>query len=127
MPRKSAAKVDKKAIIAAFVEIAKERGIDRDLIQGKLEDMFRLLVRKKYGEEAEPDIVLNMDRGDIEIYLPRTVVHYVLNPAKEISLGEVKRRTDEPYDVGDEYIEEISLDNISQNSVASSSCTQSKS
>ncbi|GBD04911.1 Transcription termination/antitermination protein NusA [bacterium HR20] len=114
MPRKSTQKIDKKAIIAAFVEIAKERGIDRDLIQGKLEDMFRLLVRKKYGEDAEPDIVLNMDRGDIEIYLPRTVVNYVLNPAKEISLSEVRRRTDEPYEVGDEYIEEISLENISQ-------------
>ncbi|MCX8051636.1 MAG: transcription termination factor NusA [Chlorobi bacterium] len=113
MPRKKTqSKVDKKAIIAAFVEIAKERGIDRDLIQGKLEDMLRLLVRKKYGEEAEPDIVVNMDRGDIEIYLPRTVVNYALNPAKEISLSEVRQRTDEHYEVGDEFIEEISLDNI---------------
>lgn len=115
MPRrKSQHKVDKKAIIAAFVEMARERGIDRDLIQGKLEDTLRLLVRKKYGEDAEPDIVVNMDRGDIEIYLPRTVVNYVLNPAKEISLSEVRRRTDEPYEVGDEFIEEISLENISQ-------------
>ncbi|MCX7930358.1 MAG: transcription termination factor NusA [Chlorobi bacterium] len=115
MPRKKTqSKVDKKAIIAAFVEIAKERGIDRDLIQGKFEDMLRMLVRKKYGEDAEPDIIVNMDRGDIEIYLPRTVVNYVLNPAKEISFSEVQRRTDEEYEVGDEYIEEISLDNISK-------------
>lgn len=113
MPRSSKqSKVDKKAIISAFVEIAKERGIDRDLIQGKLEDMLRLLVRKKYGEDAEPDIVVNMDRGDIEIYLSRTVVHYVLNPAKEISLSEVRRRSDDPYEVGEEFIEEISLENI---------------
>ncbi len=118
MPRKKQqSKVDKKAIIQAFVEIAKERGIDRDLIQGKFEDMLRILVRKKFGEDAEPDIIVNMDRGDIEIYLPRTVVNYVLHPAKEISLSEVRRRTegtDESYDIGDEYIEEISLDNISK-------------
>lgn len=113
MPRRTRqSTVDKKAIIAAFSEMAKERGIDRDLIQGKLEDTLRLLVRKKYGEDAQPDIVVNMDRGDIEIYLPRTVVNYVLNPAKEISLSEVRRRTDEPYDIGDEFIEEISLENI---------------
>ncbi|GIV54263.1 MAG: transcription termination/antitermination protein NusA [Candidatus Kapaibacterium sp.] len=118
MPRKKTqSKVNKKDIIAAFVEIAKERGIDRDLIQGKFEDMLRILVRKKYGEDAEPDIIVNMDRGDIEIYLPRTVVNYVLHPAREISLSEVRRRTegtDETYEVGDEYIEEISLDNISK-------------
>jgi N utilization substance protein A len=118
MPRKrSQPKVDKKAIISAFVELAKERGIDRDLIQGKFEDMLRILVRKKYGEDAEPDIIVNMDRGDIEIYLPRTVVNYVLHPAREISLSEVRRRTKgtgETYEVGDEYIEEISLDNISK-------------
>lgn len=118
MPRKrSQPKVDKKAIISAFVELAKERGIDRDLIQGKFEDMLRILVRKKYGEDAEPDIIVNMDRGDIEIYLPRTVVNYVLHPAREISLSEVRRRTEgtgETYEVGDEYIEEISLDNISK-------------
>jgi N utilization substance protein A len=118
MPRKrSQPKVDKKAIISAFVELAKERGIDRDLIQGKFEDMLRILVRKKYGEDAEPDIIVNMDRGDIEIYLPRTVVNYVLHPAREISLSEVRHRTEgtgETYEVGDEYIEEISLDNISK-------------
>ena len=66
--------MNKQQIIEAFAEMARMKNIDRDLLQGIMEDTFAQMVRKKYGQEAEFEIVVNMDKGDIEIYLIREVV-----------------------------------------------------
>jgi len=116
MPRrKPKHQIDKKAIIDAFAEMAKEKSIDRDLLQGIVEETISLLVKKKYGQEAEFDIIVNMDKGDIEIYLLKEVVEEVENDITEISLEEADIYGDEKYEVGDEFIQEITLDNIAQN------------
>jgi len=52
-------------IVESFADMVKMKGIDKDVLAGILEDVFTLLVRKKYGEEARCDVVVNMDRGDI--------------------------------------------------------------
>ncbi len=44
-----------------------------------------MMIRKKYGMDAKFDLVMNMDKGDIEIYLEKTVVEKVENPAIEIT------------------------------------------
>ncbi len=110
--RKVNFKADKKAIIDAFAEMAKEKNIDRDLLQGIVEETLSMLVRKKYGMEANFDIVVNMDKGDIEIYLTRTIVEVVENPALEILMEEALEHGEEKYENGDDFIEEITLDNI---------------
>lgn len=112
--RKKAYKVDKKMIIEAFAEMAKQKSIDRDLLQGILEETLSMLVRKKYGQEADFDIIVNMDKGDIEIYLMREIVEEVEDPITEISLKEALKKSDEEYEIGDDFIEEITLDNISE-------------
>ena len=61
-------------IVESFADMVKMKGIDKDVLAGILEDVFGLLVRKKYGEEARCDVVVNMDRGDLEIYLERQIV-----------------------------------------------------
>jgi N utilization substance protein A len=116
MPRrKPKHQIDKRAIIDAFAEMAKEKSIDRDLLQGIVEETISLLVKKKYGQEAEFDIIVNMDKGDIEIYLLKEVVEEVENDITEISLEDAELYGDEEYEVGDEFIQEITLDNIAQN------------
>lgn len=110
--RKAAPKFDKKVIIEAFAEMARQKGIDRDLLQGLLEETLGMMVKKKYGNDANFDIIVNMEKGDIEIYLTREIVKFVLNEAREVSLAEVTSKSKDPYDMGDEYIEEISLENI---------------
>lgn len=112
--RKVKPKFDKKVIIDAFAEMAREKGIDRELLQGILEETLSLLVRKKYGPEANFDIIVNMDKGDIEIYLMRTIVETPVDESLEISLAEVQKRSADPYEEGDEFIEEITLENISE-------------
>lgn len=105
--------VDKKLIIESFADMAKNKNIDKDILQGVMEDTLAMIVRKKYGAEAQFDIILNMDKGDIEIYLTRTIVEVVEDPMLEISLEEVLKYSEEgEYELGDEFIEEITLDNI---------------
>ncbi|MCX7737070.1 MAG: transcription termination factor NusA [Candidatus Kapabacteria bacterium] len=112
---KEKARGDKKMIIEAFTEMAKERNIDRDLLQGILEETLSQLIKKKYGANANSDIIVNMDKGDIEIYLTKKVVETVEDRETEISLKEAREKSDEEYEIGDEFIEEITLDNIGEN------------
>ncbi len=97
-------------IVESFAQMVREKGIDKDVLAGILEEIFGLLVRKKYGEEAKYDVVVNMDRGDIEIFLEREIVDTVENPNLQISIEEInKRGNDEELEVGDDYVEKIEL------------------
>jgi transcription termination/antitermination protein NusA len=114
MPRKKIKqKIDKKMIIEAFAEMAKTKNIDRDLLQGIVEETLSMLVRKKYGQDSNFEIIVNMDKGDVEIYMMRTVVDSVEDPYLQVSVKEALDKTGDEYDVGDEFVEEITLDNIS--------------
>jgi N utilization substance protein A len=95
-------------IIESFSQMVKVKGIDKDVLGGILEDVFGILIRKKFGEEARYQLVVNMDRGDIEIYLEKEIVEKVENPSTQISIDEVNRRGNEDeLEVGDDYIEKI--------------------
>lgn len=116
MPRRKAKhKIDKKMIIEAFAEMAKQKNIDRDLLQGIVEETLSMLVRKKYGQEANFEIIVNMEKGDVEIYLSRTVVETIEDEITEITVEEANMYSEDPVEVGEEFIEEITLDNISDN------------
>jgi N utilization substance protein A len=108
------ASVDKQNIIDAFAEMAKYKGIDRDLLQGILEDTLSLLVRKKYGNEVNFEIIVNMEKGDLEIYLMKEIVEEVEDPITQISLEEARKTGDEEYEIGDDFVIEISLDSIGE-------------
>ncbi len=103
---------NKKLIIEAFNEMAREKSIDRDLLQGIVEETLSAMVKKKYGLEANFDIIVNMEKGDIEIYLMREIVEEVENPETQISAEEVREQTGDEPEIGDEHIEEITLENI---------------
>ncbi|MCS7177357.1 MAG: transcription termination factor NusA [Candidatus Kapabacteria bacterium] len=103
---------DKQQIIAAFTEMARQKRVDRDILQGILEEVLRYMVQKKYGPNAQAEIIVNMDKGDIEIYVVRTVVETVEDPSTEIALEELEARGEEGYEVGDEYVEEIRLEDL---------------
>ena len=97
-------------IVESFAQMVKEKGIDRDVLGGILEEIFGLLVRKKFGDEAKFDVVVNMDRGDIEIFLEREIVEVVEDPNTQISIDEVnKRGNEDELEVGEEYVEKIEL------------------
>ncbi|MCK6615214.1 MAG: transcription termination factor NusA [Ignavibacteriales bacterium] len=97
-------------IIESFSMIAKEKGIDRDYLIGVVEEVFKTILQKRFGEEARFEVIVNMDRGDIECQLSRVIVETVGNPDLEISLDEVNSRGNEDeLDLGDDYIEILPL------------------
>ncbi len=69
-----------KQIISSFAEIAKDKGIDRDLLLSILEDVFRTMIRKKYETDDAFEVILNADRGEIQILHVQEVV-----PSEELS------------------------------------------
>jgi len=102
-------RAEKSEIISAAADIAKEKGIDKEVVSEILEEVFSGIVKKKYGEDVETDIVTNADRGEIEIFVIKTIVENVENPAKEISLETLKQMDpDGEFEIGDQYPEEVS-------------------
>ena len=100
-------------IVESFAQMVRDKGIDKDVLGGILEEIFGLLVKKKYGEEAKFDVVVNMDRGDIEIFLERTVVDQVTDPNTQISLEDInKKGNPDELEVGDDYVEKIELTSL---------------
>ena len=71
--------MDSKQIIEAFTLVAKEKNVEKTYLTSIIEDIFKSMLLKKYGEENEAifSIIVNMERGDIEIFHEKTVVDVV--------------------------------------------------
>ena len=101
-------KLDSKQIIEAFTLLSKDKNVEKTYLSSIIEDIFKSMLLKKYGEENEDifSIIVNMDRGDIEIFHEKTVVEIVKNPVREISIEEAIK-TDDTLVVGEMYIDII--------------------
>ncbi len=96
-------------IVDSFAQMARDKGIDKDILIGIVEDIFSMMMRKKYGQEAKFDVVVNMEKGDIEIYLERDVVETVVDPVTQVDVQTARKLSGEDLDVGDEYVEIVDL------------------
>lgn len=96
-------------IVESFADMVREKGVDRDILMSVIEETFAMMVRKKYGLEAKFDIVMNMDKGDIEVYLEKIVVETVEDPVTQISVEDALKKSGEELEPGDEYVEVINL------------------
>ena len=105
--------MDSKIIIDAFSELAKEKGIDKNQLTNIIEEVFMSLIEKKYGEENVDkfSIIVNMERGEIEIYQEKEVVDIITNDLLEISIDKVKT-IDETLAVGEIYIDIINVESF---------------
>ncbi|MBU0473170.1 MAG: transcription termination factor NusA [Bacteroidetes bacterium] len=98
------------AIVEAFSQMVRGKNVDRDVLENIIEEIFGVMVKKKYGLEANFDVIANMDKGDIEIFLERAIVEKVEDPEHEISIDEVNEKgNDEELEVGDDYVEKLEL------------------
>ena len=87
---------------------------------GVLEDVFRHALQKQYETDENFDVIINPEKGDLEIWRNRTVVAdgEVENPNAQIAVSEVKA-IDPTYEVGDEYADEIKLSSFGRRTVLS--------
>lgn len=99
-------------IIESFSAIAREKNIDRAHLGTIIEELFMVLIQRKYGEEyTNFSVIVNMDKGTIEIYQEKTVVQEVNNPVIEISLDDA-RKVEPDLEEGDPFIEIIDPTNF---------------
>ncbi|GJQ20981.1 MAG: transcription termination/antitermination protein NusA [Bacteroidia bacterium] len=78
-----------------------------------------MMIRKRFGPDARFDVVVNMEKGDIEIYLEKEVVETVENPVTQIDVKEARKKSGEDLDVGEEFVEIIPLSTFGRRLVVS--------
>lgn len=107
-----------KQIIQSFAEIAKDKGMDKDLLLTILEDVFRTMIRKKYGSDEAFEVILNADRGEIQILHIREIVpkEELTDEVNEITLEEAQK-IDPDYELYDEHAEELSIQDFGRRAV----------
>ena len=105
-------------LIDSFSEFKQMKNIDRNNMMKVLEDVFRTLLRKKYGDVDNFDIVVNTEKGDLEIWHKREIVEddAVENPITQIGITEA-RKIEEDFDIGEETYEKIELESFGRRSV----------
>jgi len=97
-------------LIETFSEFKELKSIDRATMMSVIEDVFRGMLIKMYGTDENFDIIINIDKGDFEIWRNREVVEdgTVEDPNIQISLSEAKL-IDNDYEVGEEVTDEVKL------------------
>lgn len=100
--------MEKTELKDAFSEFKNLKNIDRPTMMGVLEDVFRTQLAKTYGSADNFDIIINIDKGDCEIYWNREVVEEVEDPNTQISVTEVNQDGDE-YEIGETYATKVEM------------------
>jgi len=97
-------------LIETFSEFKELKSIDRATMMSVLEDVFRGMLVKMFGSADNFDIIINIDKGDFEIWRNREVVEdsEVTDPNMQMSLSEAKL-IDQDYEVGEEVTDEVKL------------------
>ena len=91
----------------AFAEFKNQKNIDRPTMMGVLEDVFRTQITKTYGSADNFDIIINIDKGDCEIYWNREVVDEVEDPNTQIAIND--EALDDDYELGETFAKKIEL------------------
>ena len=100
-----------KNIIEAFIQVAKDKNIDRKELAGIIKEIFMTLIQKKYGNVDNFDVIVNMDKGEIEIYQEKEVVETVFDSDFEVDL-ETARLVAPDLEIGDPYIDVVDPDSF---------------
>ena len=97
-------------LIDIFSEFKDFKRIDKQTLINVLEDSFRNVIAKMYGTDANYDVIINPDKGDLEIYRNRLVMEDddVANPENQISLSEA-RETDPEIEVGEDFTDKVEM------------------
>ena len=111
--------MDTKILIQSFTEFAKQKNVDRPTMIRILQDVFRAMIKKKYENDENFDIVINADKGDLEIMRFREVVDDNSEDIwdfDKIAISDAKK-IEEDFVVGDEVAEEIKIEDFGRRAV----------
>ena len=111
--------MDHSTLIESFAEFARHKNVDRPTMIRILEDVFRTMIRKKYKTDDNFDIIINADKGDLEIWRFREIVDDNSEDIwdyDKISLTDA-RKIEPDFEIGEEVAEEIKLENFGRRAV----------
>ncbi len=112
-------KIDTSTLIESFAEFARFKNIDRPTMIRILEDVFRTMIRKKYGVDDNFDVIINVDKGDLEIWRFREIVDDNSEDIwdhDKISLSDA-RKIEPDFEIGEEVAEEVKLADFGRRAV----------
>lgn len=110
--------MDSANLIESFAEFKEFKNIDRVTMMRILEDVFRSMLRKKYGTDEHIDVIVNVDKGDLEIWMNREIVPdgEVEDEATQIAYSDaIKIEPD--FEVGEEVSEEIKIEDFGRRNI----------
>ena len=99
-------------LIEVFSEIAREKNVERSELATILEELFLYIIEREYGDSSNCSCIVNLDKGEIEIYAEKTIVEEVDDYIVEITLEEAIKKEPEAAEglvVGDVFVEVIDL------------------
>ena len=107
-------------LISNFAEFKELKNIDKSTMIGVLEDVFRHHLQKTYETDENFDVIINPEKGDLEIWRNRVIVEdgAVENPNQQISLTEA-RKLDPTYEVGEEVADQLEMSSFGRRAVLS--------
>ena len=107
-------------LIESFSEFKDDKLIDRVTLMAILEEVFRNTLKRKFGTDDNFDIIINPDKGDLEIWRNRVVVEdgQVEDENEEIELKEA-RKIEPDFEVGEDVSEEVKLSDLGRRSILS--------
>ena len=107
-------------LIDTFSEFKELKNIDRTTMMSVLEDVFRSVLQKQFGTDENFDIIINIDKGDFEIWRNREVVEddKIEDKNLQITLSEATK-IDEDYEVGEEVTDEVKLVDFGRRTILS--------
>ena len=107
-------------LIETFSEFKELKSIDRATMMSVLEDVFKSMLQKKYGTDENFDVIINIDKGDFEIWRNREIVKDgdVEDPNLQIALSEAKK-IDSDYELGEEVTDEVKFADFGRRAILS--------
>lgn len=112
-----------KNLIESFEEFKELKGIDKTSLMSILVDVIKHAIAKKYGKSNNFDVIINPDKGDIEIWKNRTIVDdefaedsFEFDPNKHISLSEAKK-IDDSFEIGEVVTEQVDLESFGRRTI----------
>jgi len=105
-------------LIESFAEFKEQKSIDRATMMRVIEEVFRSILAKRFGTDENFDIIINIDRGDLEIWRNRVVVEDgdVQDPNLEISLSDAKS-IDSDYEIDEEVTDEVKFQDFGRRAI----------
>ncbi len=100
-----------RGLVDSFSEFKEFKNIDRATLMRVLEEVFRNMLKKRYGDDTNFDIIINTDQGDLEIYRNRLIVDdgEVEDENTQISITDA-RKIEPDYEIGEEAIDQVPMD-----------------